>query len=244
VLSALSRAYYILAKTSKDVETMKLALGFIQRAIFSNPGDKTLYYNLALIEQQIAQILNDQSLENRSVEQLKAGLNRLDLSEKLFKFLSLEPIEKKMVYDVKRAAERALYCKGVKKVSEKKIHETEVLLRQREERLEEIKEKMRKDELKRNAEQELKDQIEQEKNEEIERKRKDLNRIVQEENEKNRKRSDEEEEGKRRKKKKVVDDNREGREKSQEVKDVGYLSDESFGNRAAVQNNRVISDSD
>lgn len=239
VLPALSRAYYILAKTTKDVETMKLALVYIQKAIFSKPSDKTLYYNLALIEQQIAQTLNDQSLENRSIEQLKVGLHRLELSEKLFKLLSLEPVDKKMAYDVKRAAERALYCKGVKKVSEKKIHETEVLLRQREERLREIKEKMREDELKRKAEQDLKDRIEKEKNEELERKRRELNRIVQEENERNRKRSDDEEEGKRSRKKKDI---REKHGKSQEAGDDEYHSDEKGG--AFVQNNRVISDSE
>lgn len=55
------------------------------------------------------------------------------------------------VLDVEKAKERAKYSKAVRKSLEKKIHESEVLLRQREERLQEIKAK------KLAAEQELKE---------------------------------------------------------------------------------------
>ncbi len=49
--------------------------------------------------------------------------------------------ESKLKYDVKRAKERAMFCSTVRKASEKKIHEAEVLQRQRNERLKAIKEK-------------------------------------------------------------------------------------------------------
>ena len=61
---------------------MKNALKYIQKAIHIRPFDKSLLFNLALILQQYATILNDQPLENRSVPALKSALLDLKLSEK------------------------------------------------------------------------------------------------------------------------------------------------------------------
>lgn len=141
---------------------------------------------MALIEQQTSQSLNEQSLEQRSIEALKLGLERLDSSEKYFKFLGQQDPNMKYGYDVKRASERAIYCKGVKKVSEKKIHETEVLQRQREERLLEIKSKMEKDALKQRVQQEEQLRLQQEREIELTKQRKELMEKVQLENERNR----------------------------------------------------------
>ena len=47
-------------------------------------------------------------------------------------------------YDTKHATERALYCKDVKRISDKKIHEAGVLERQNAERLEAIRSEQQK----------------------------------------------------------------------------------------------------
>jgi RNA polymerase-associated protein CTR9 len=82
VLTCISRAYYILAKTAKDSVAMKSARKFIQKAIYSEPENKSLLFNLALIDQQMATILNEQTLENRSIPALKEAHKNLILSEK------------------------------------------------------------------------------------------------------------------------------------------------------------------
>ena len=87
VLSALSRAYYILAKTSKDSAAIKASLKYAQRAIRANPTEKSHLFNLALIEQQVAQVLNEQSSDNRPIEALKGALRDIELSERCESFL-------------------------------------------------------------------------------------------------------------------------------------------------------------
>ncbi len=82
VLKALARVHYIVAKTNKDVDAMKIARKYIQRAVHINPFDKANFFNMALLEQQMASTLNEQSLENRSVEAMKAASANLDLATK------------------------------------------------------------------------------------------------------------------------------------------------------------------
>lgn len=57
------------------------------------------------------------------------------------------PPSSNLGYDIKQAKDRADYCKDVKRVSDKKIHETEVLEKQRAERLQAIKEEQMRNEL-------------------------------------------------------------------------------------------------
>jgi RNA polymerase-associated protein CTR9 len=82
VFHSLSRVHFIIAKTTKSAESMRTSRLYIQKAIHANPSDKSLLFNLALIEQQTAQVLNDQPSESRSVEDLKAVMKDIELSEK------------------------------------------------------------------------------------------------------------------------------------------------------------------
>lgn len=124
---------------------MKRAFRYIQLAFHADPADKSILFNLALIQQQSTTVLNDQSLENRSLVALRQSLENLQTSAKNFQFLGEQKQDAFFGYDIKRAQERSVYCSSVRKVTEKKIHETEVLQRQREERLAEIKLKKAKD---------------------------------------------------------------------------------------------------
>lgn len=133
---------------------MKTSRLYIQKAIHANPSDKSLLFNLALIEQQTGQVLNDQTSESRSVDDLKAVLTDIDLSEKylylylrIFKFLASFPASSALKYDPSRAKERATFCAAVRKSAEKNIHQSEVMKRQREERLMEIRERKKQAEI-------------------------------------------------------------------------------------------------
>ena len=163
---------------------MRNAKKLIQRAIHASPADKSLYFNLALIEQQLAQVLNDQSSENRSLDALKAVLQDIEVSSRFFKFLAAAAPDPSLKYDVARAKERAAFCNTVRKVSEKKIHEAEVLQRQREERLREIREMKREAEMEKLRKEKEEEELARQKEAEVEAKRKEIQAQNQEMNEK------------------------------------------------------------
>ncbi|KAJ3128608.1 protein required for normal CLN1 and CLN2 G1 cyclin expression [Physocladia obscura] len=206
VLQCLARVYYIVAKTEKDPVSMLKSLNCIQRAIRNDPGKSALWYDLALVKQQYAQIMNDQSTDKRTVAGLKIALEGLQLSHRIFSFLS----EKKSAqgYDVKQAEERADYSKAVQRISEKKIHETSVFEEQRSERLQAIKsEQLRVEKLKKEADIAAKEKLQRER-EDIERARREIMQKVKEDNKKERELQEfaEEEEAKKPSKRKKLED--------------------------------------
>ncbi|KAJ3191335.1 protein required for normal CLN1 and CLN2 G1 cyclin expression [Irineochytrium annulatum] len=145
IWQCLARAYYIIAKSEKDPEAMLRSLQCIQRALRIEPGRFALHFDAALVKQQYAQVLNEQPIEKRSLAMLKKAVLGLEASRRMFSALG-EAAVPSPGYDLKQAKERATYCKDVLRMSDKKIHETEVLEKQRQERLEMIKqEKIRAD---------------------------------------------------------------------------------------------------
>nr|KAJ3106522.1 protein required for normal CLN1 and CLN2 G1 cyclin expression [Phlyctochytrium planicorne] len=186
IFQCLSRAYYIVAKSSKDPAAMLKSLDYIQRAVHIEPSKMALWYDLALVKQQYAQVLNEQPSDKRSLTLLHKAMKGLEVSRKTFTFLSENVDERKRGYDVKHAKERASYCKDVTRISEKKIHETDILERQKEERLRAI----RDDQMRLAKEKEEKERAyreeEERKRSEIEKKRRELMQKMQIENEKSR----------------------------------------------------------
>ncbi|KAJ3327759.1 protein required for normal CLN1 and CLN2 G1 cyclin expression [Blyttiomyces sp. JEL0837] len=173
VLQSLSRAYYIIAKTERDPTFM---------AVRIEPTKLALLYDIALVKQQYAQVLNDQPVDKRTRGQLEKAITGLDFSQKLFTFLGAKDGQSNLGYDIKQAKERASYCKEVLRISEKKIHETEVLERQREERIEAIKQEKLAKERQREEEQRIARENEQRKKEEVEKRRREIMQKVQEDN--------------------------------------------------------------
>ncbi|KAJ3083845.1 protein required for normal CLN1 and CLN2 G1 cyclin expression [Rhizoclosmatium hyalinum] len=198
VLQCLARAYYIVAKTDKDPIAMRKSLVNIQRAIHLDPFRWSLHYDLALVKQQYAQIMNDQPTDKRSVTDLKKSLEGLETSQKIFAVLG-DKKESNLGYDVKLAKERAAYCKDLQRVSEKKIHETTVLEEQRKERLLAIKqEQMRIEQAQLEKEREAREKEKRDK-EETEAKRREIMAKMAEENKRARERAEQEEEEEARK---------------------------------------------
>ncbi|KAJ3411804.1 protein required for normal CLN1 and CLN2 G1 cyclin expression [Chytridiales sp. JEL 0842] len=182
ILQCLARAHYIIAKTEKDPEAMLKSLSAIEKAVLLEPSKLPLLYNVALVKQQYAQVLNDQPIDKRDLVAMRKALAGLDSSRQIFQSLGEQPNTPGAGYDLKHAKERAAYCKDVARVSEKRIHETDVLEKQRNERLAAIKEEKMKVEAEKAEEERLKREEEQRKREEIERKRREIMAKVQEDN--------------------------------------------------------------
>ncbi|KAJ3357536.1 protein required for normal CLN1 and CLN2 G1 cyclin expression [Entophlyctis luteolus] len=214
ILQCLARANYIVAKSEKDPAAMRQSLLCIQRAIRMEPGKHALWYDLALVKQQYAQVMNDQPADRRTVGELKTALVGLQLSQRQAVPISVKTVtltEKKRLfaylgdkkdshgYDAKLARERASYSKDLQRLSEKKIHETSVLEEQQIERLQAIKlEQQRVERSQMEAERARQEKLQKER-EEIERARREIMQKVKEDNRKERelKEQAEEEEAKR-----------------------------------------------
>lgn len=81
VLQCVARAYYIIAKSEKDFDAIKSSLRYIQMATHIDPTDLSFYFDIALIKQQFAHILNDQPAENRPMELLEKAKSGLEVSK-------------------------------------------------------------------------------------------------------------------------------------------------------------------
>ncbi|KAH9247786.1 hypothetical protein BASA84_001432 [Batrachochytrium salamandrivorans] len=184
VIKSLARAHYVVAKTEKLPDAMAIVADRLSEACALRPKDLSLKFNLALAKQQYAQILNDQLKEKRPLASLRNAVIGLDLSESIFNELSKHKPSSRLGYDVEQAKERANYSKGVRRTTEKKIHETEVLDSQREMRLAEIRAKRNEVMEQRKRDEEKRELDERLRQEELDRKRRELNILVQEENEK------------------------------------------------------------
>ncbi|KAJ3019766.1 protein required for normal CLN1 and CLN2 G1 cyclin expression [Thoreauomyces humboldtii] len=143
VLAALSRAYYILARERKDDLSMKRSLHCIEQAVRINPSDSAMIFNLALVKQQMAGVLNDQPIEKRDLSAMHIAMDGINTAERLLEALAARTPESRPNYSLEHAIQRRDYCKDVRKLSEKKIHETTTLERQREERKEAIRDEQR-----------------------------------------------------------------------------------------------------
>jgi len=169
----LAKAYFAQAKVEKKVELMNKAENFIQKAFFLKPKDRALQFDLALIKQEFAQLVIEQTPEIRTVENLKKALNNLNISKKYFS--ALKEVKKQPVnYDINIAGRREEHNETVRKAVVKKLEEQEEIEKKKRERMNNIKiqreKEMKERELKK--EEELRKAIEEEKR--IERQREEL----------------------------------------------------------------------
>ena len=54
-----ARAHYILGKTSKDISKMRKSIDYVSKALQLRPGEEGLWFDLALCQQQFAQVVLD-----------------------------------------------------------------------------------------------------------------------------------------------------------------------------------------
>ena len=184
VLSALARGHFILGRTNLDPVSMKKAREYVEKALEAAPGDQIHLFNLALVKQLSAQVLNQQPAERRhlrSIAALQEAFKDLEESEEIFNQLAEE---KGHGYNPDQARQRAKFSSDLRRVTEKKIHEAETLERLREEKLAEMKLKQEEAERKAREEEEEERLRREQREAEIEMKRKEIQEKVREENEK------------------------------------------------------------
>lgn len=179
VFTALAKCQYVMAKNKTFPPMMKKAQEYAQKAVDIHQNDTFLLYNLALIKQQHAHLLNSQPPEMRhlrSMEALKAGLADLEETERVFSELSSRKDAPK------KTIERSAYSAALKRITERKIHETSIFQTQRDERLEEIKRKKESDLESLERQKEIEVEQRRIRDAEIDIKRKELQQKVQAEN--------------------------------------------------------------
>ena len=163
----------------------------ILREIAIAPKDLSIKFDLALAKQQYASILNDQPKEKRPLEALKVALSGLLEAQKSFaEIMNIKP-GPGLGFDPEHAKTRSEYCNAIKRICEKKIHETQVLERQREERLIEMKKKQEEDEIEKKAKEQAAEDERKKQQEIIEQQRKELKEKMKSDNEKMKQTEDE-----------------------------------------------------
>ncbi|KAI8914231.1 hypothetical protein EDD86DRAFT_198790 [Gorgonomyces haynaldii] len=150
-LKALARANYIIGRTNQDPEALKRAQTHIERAAELHKEDKTSLWNLGLIKQQYASVLNSLPTERRhlrSIAALEEAKEGLQDAARIMKELAED--ENPKGFTTKQALERAKYSEEILKVTMTKLHNAEKLEKQNAERLEQIQK--RQEELKKERE--------------------------------------------------------------------------------------------
>jgi RNA polymerase-associated protein CTR9 len=179
VLQCISRAYYIIARVGKDFDAIQMSLKYIQMAVRVKPSDMGYWFDVALVKQQYASILNEQVAEKRGIELLEKAKAGLEVSRRVFEALG----EGEGVgYSVKQAQERAYFCTEVMRKCESKIVVTKTLEKERGLRMEEVREAQVAEDERERAEEKGKVQKERERQEGIEAQRRELAMRIQEGN--------------------------------------------------------------
>eukprot|EP00842_Homolaphlyctis_polyrhiza_P001933 jgi/Hompol1/2740/HPOL_000629-RA len=188
VVRGLARAQYIIAKTTPQASLMAKVAKDLEQACEKNPRDLVLRFNWALAMQQYGQILNNGPKEERPLEALRIAAKGLAKSEEIFEDLAkrekTDKTEKLLGYDPDQAKSRGQYSTGVRRITEKKIHETEVFEKQNEQRLAEMAQRREEEERREREKREREEQEKIRQQEELDRKRLETRLQVQQDNEK------------------------------------------------------------
>lgn len=82
IYQCISRSYYIIGKSEKNPEAMKKSLLNIQKAARLCPKDLSLFFNIALVKQQLAHVLNEQPSDCRPVHEMRKAVEGLETAKK------------------------------------------------------------------------------------------------------------------------------------------------------------------
>jgi hypothetical protein len=81
VYNALAKALYCMGKSSKNIEILKTAQGYLAKAKEMFPDDLSSLFNWALVEQWYALLLTEQPLEKRSLVSMKEAIPRVEATK-------------------------------------------------------------------------------------------------------------------------------------------------------------------
>ncbi|CAO3644067.1 unnamed protein product [Cunninghamella echinulata] len=152
ILLCLARAQFMMAKNEKKPDIMYESLLNTKKAKEIQPNDKSITYNVALVEQQYAQLISDQPIETRSSDMMRKAIQDLDHSQELFKMLINVPESEHVYYDRKMAEQRERYGETLRTQMDRKMLEQVQYEEQRESKLKDVRLKQEEREAKRRQE--------------------------------------------------------------------------------------------
>ncbi|ORX50505.1 TPR-like protein [Hesseltinella vesiculosa] len=182
ILLCLARAQFLLGKDEKKTDVMYNALTSTKLARDLQPNDKSIQYNIALVQQQYAQLVSDMPLETRSSSMMQDAIKGLDKSQELFDALIKVPETEHVYYDRKMAEQRRRFGDTLRTQMDRKILEQVQYEEQRESRMRDVKQRQEEREAQRRQEQEDKLRAEQEQRDLVEEERRRFMEKVQEDN--------------------------------------------------------------
>jgi RNA polymerase-associated protein CTR9 len=172
----------MLAKNSKDPEIMYESLLNTQRAQELQPEDKSTMYNIALVQQQYAQLISDLPTVNRTSDVMRKAMDGLDNSQQLFRTLINVPEEEHVYYDRKMAEQRERFGETLRTQMDRKMLEQLQYEEQRESKLKEVKLRQEQREAQRRQDAQDKIQAEEDERLRLEEDRRKLMEKVREDN--------------------------------------------------------------
>ena len=145
-----ARAYYIMARATKSADEMQKSMGLLEYCIKSMPEEYAMVFNLALAQQQYAQLVCDKGEENRSLEELKEAEKIIDTSEATFNQLKekKDVPPQKLGYDINLAEQRAKHCTYIRNTVIRQMTQQRANEELKREKMEELV-RMREEETKR-----------------------------------------------------------------------------------------------
>ncbi|KAI8341198.1 hypothetical protein BC941DRAFT_510409 [Chlamydoabsidia padenii] len=182
ILLCLARAQFMLAKNTKDPEIMYESLLNTKRAQELQPEDKSTMYNIALVQQQYAQLISDLPTVTRTSDAMRKAIEGLENSQQLFRTLINVPEDEHVYYDRKMAEQRERFGETLRTQMDRKMLEQLQYEEQRETKLKEVRLRQEQREAKRRQDELDKIQAEEDERQRLEEDRRRLMEKVREDN--------------------------------------------------------------
>ncbi|KAH7343980.1 hypothetical protein B0J17DRAFT_644869 [Rhizoctonia solani] len=126
----LTRTLYAKANRDQSFATMRQALSYAQRASHLAPNDKSILYNIAMIEQKAAEMLFSLPASKRTLAELESAVQHAGHAQKLFGSLYADPSPNtpynRDVADQRRKYGDSMLRKAPEQLSLQQAHETEI----------------------------------------------------------------------------------------------------------------------
>ncbi|ORY06104.1 TPR-like protein [Basidiobolus meristosporus CBS 931.73] len=182
----MARTLFLAAKAEKSLELMKQARQYVQKALHLSPKDKAVLYDLALIEQSLAQLVGDIPEEHRSVKEMNQALDGIGIAKNIFNALISVPQEVHVPYDRNIAAQREKHGESLRSSLAKKMEKQMKAEQERSSRMEEARRKLEAERRKHQEVEQEKGRKMLEEQRKIEEQRKQLLEKIREDNERER----------------------------------------------------------
>ncbi|ORX92251.1 TPR-like protein [Basidiobolus meristosporus CBS 931.73] len=182
----MARTLFLAAKAEKSLELMKQARKYVQKAFHLCPKDKAVLYDLALIEQSLAQLVGDIPEEHRSVREMNQALDGIGIAKNIFNALISVPQDVHVPYDRNIATQREKHGDSLRNSLTKKMEKQMKAEQERSSRMEEARKKLEAERRKHQEVEQEKGRKMLEEQRKIEEQRKQLLEKIREDNERER----------------------------------------------------------